>query len=393
VKVADFNGVIRMYRRTVIQVLDFSPRARRSMELFLVSLAERLLGKGWRTVHVFAREPGPYIRDELRRLDLPYHVARFQLTLAEARSLGSELRQYQPDVLQTHFLSPFSPALLLLKRRARARRLLITDHTSGLPSRKSLVGRLLARLRGAFATRYIDGTIAVSDFVRDRDVQGLHLPARKVRTIHNGVDTAEYRPTSSPRNAVFTLGFVGQLIKEKGVLTLLRAMSELEAEGAGPLRALIAGRGPQERELKDCCAASGLKSVEFLGHIDRVPQLLNSVDVVVVPSEWEEAFGFAVVEGMACGACVLASDAGGIPEVVGPDGEAGLLFKKGDVGDLKRQLRALLGDPERRERLRVAARQRAVQYFSLQWMVDNYVKVFDELDGELSERACLAACG
>jgi glycosyltransferase involved in cell wall biosynthesis len=372
-----------MYRRTVVQVLDFSPRARRSMELFLVSLAERLQGKGWRTVHVFAGEPGPYLKDELRRLDLPYHVANFHLTLREARSLGRRLREYQPDVVQTHFLSVFSPALLLLKRRARARRLLITDHTSGLPSRKSLLGRLLSRLRGALATRYIDGTIAVSEFVRDRDVRGLHLPARKVRTIHNGVDVAEYRPTARPSNAVFTLGFVGQLIKEKGVHTLLRAMRELEAEGAGPLRALIAGRGPQERELKDYCAAAGLKSVEFLGHIDRVPQLLNAVDVVVVPSEWEEAFGFAVLEGMACGACVLASDAGGIPEVVGPDGEAGLLFKKGDVADLKRQLRRLVSDPRRRERLRAAARERAVRHFSLQWMVDNYAKVFDELDGDL----------
>ncbi len=172
---------------------------------------------------------------------------------------------------------------------------------------------------------------------------------------------------------------MGQLIPEKGILTLLKAIKELELDGAPAWRVLLAGTGHRRDELEGFCAANKLHGVEFLGHIDRVAELLAAVDVAVFPSEWEEAFGFAVLEALACGVCVLASTAGGIPEVVGPTGDAGLLFRKGDVADLKGKLRQLWHDPVRRDRMRRAARDRAVTQFSIERMVGNYLAVIGEL--------------
>ena len=370
-----------MAQHTVIQVLDFVPRSRRSMELFLLALAARLRDKNWRTVHVFSGEPSDEFRARLSDLDSPYFLGTFPLSPTRGKDLGRQLRSFKPTVIQTHFLSKFEPGLRVLKRSAGARRLVVTDHTSGLASKKSLPGRLLSRLRGWWAGSYIDQIIAVSEFVRHRDINDFHYPSGKIRVVYNGVDTNRFSPTAAPPNEVFTIAFAGQLIPQKGVLTLLQAVQILVAGGSA-VRVRVAGRGPQAGELECFCAAASLQNqVEFLGHIDCVEHLFHTSDVVVVPSEGGEAFGFVAAEAAACGACVVVSSDGALPEVVGSDGEAGLIFAKGDAVDLAHKLVDLMGNPSRRKRLGRAARARVEACFSLEKMVEGYCNYFDEVKG------------
>jgi glycosyltransferase involved in cell wall biosynthesis len=82
---------------------------------------------------------------------------------------------------------------------------------------------------------------------------------------------------------------------------------------------------------------------------------------------------------MACGVCVVVSDAGGNPEIVGQGGEAGLVFRAGDAADLAAKIRDLASDPPRRAAMRRAARERIVDNFTMQKMVDGYIRVYDEL--------------
>ena len=374
-----------MADKTVVQILDFVPNGCRTMEQFLCSLAERLLARGWRTVHVFAGEPGDYMRARLRELDSPYLIARFQPTVRQAAALGWRLRQYRPDVIQTTFMNKFSLALPVLKAAAGARLLVFTDQSSGFASRKSLPGRLLTRLRGRLAGLYIDRLVAVSAFVGRRDVADMHYPAGRMRVVLNGVDIQKFAPpAAAPAGQDLTLAFAGRLDAGKGVLTLLRAVRQLADSGLG-IRLLVAGRGPQEAELRAFCAANGVADrVTFLGQIDWLPRLFGTADVAVFPSQYGEAFGFVVAEAMAAGGCVLAAADGGIPEIVGPGGVAGDLFPPGDVDELTVKLRALLADPDRRARMRAAARARAVELFSLAGMVDGHVGVFDELEAGLA---------
>lgn len=371
-------------RRVTVQLLDFTPNGRRSMERFLLALAARLADRGWRTVHVFSGEPADAFRSELRELDSQYLVTRFPLRRGAVLGLATELRRYRPGVIQTHFLSKFDLGAQALKWLTGARSLVVTDHSSGRAAPRWGLKRLLARLRGALAGRVIDRVVAVSDFVRRRDVEEVFLPAGRVQTILNGVDVDRFAPAGAEAvcGAPLTVAYAGQLIPEKGVALLLRAVHELAEEGGPPLRVRVAGAGPQAGELKAYCARHGLQNVEFLGQIDWVPRLFATADVVVVPSVWEEAFGFTVAEAMACGACVLASDAGGIPEVVGPDGAAGRTFRAGDAADLKRKLAGLIADAALRRRLRHNARERAVEHFSIRRMVDEYVALYEELGGE-----------
>ncbi len=364
--------------RTLVHVLDFVPCMHRSREEFLLRMAEQLRARGWRTVFVFSGEPAGYFRERLGELNAPYLVANFDHSLAGALSLGLRLRRFRPDVLATSYLDKFSPSVPLLKKAAGARFLVVSDHSSGAVSRKSRAGLLLARARGALAGRWADRIVTVSEFVRRRDAGELYLPPEKMRVVHNGVNLERFAPAAPPANAVPVVAYAGQLIPQKGVMTLFRAAADLAARGANPFRLLVAGEGGQGPELRAFAAAHGLAGrVEFFGQIDWVPRLFATADVVVVPSEWEEAFGFVAAEAMACGACVLGSDAGAIPEVLGP---AGMIFRRGDAADLTAKLAALLADAPGRERMRRAARARAVRDFSIGRSVEGFLRVLEGLE-------------
>lgn len=350
------------------------------MEVFQIALAEQLLRQGWRTIFVLAGQPGGYFRSELQRLDLPHQVIRFPLTLRSAWRLGLQLRWHRPIAITTSYLSAFCPFLPVLKLLSGASRLIVADRSSGVASEKRGLKRALARIRSAVVSTYIDHVIAVSDYVSRRNIHGVHLPAAKIRTILNGVELEDSLTMERAGHNPPVVAFAGQLIPEKGVQTLLEAVNDLVAAGAPPFKVLIAGEGWQGGQLRRYCHEMALDCVEFLGQIDWVSRLFESADIVVVPSEWEEAFGFTVAEAMAAGACVLASDAGGIPEVVGRNGTAGVLFRRGDRADLKAKLVELLADPDRRRRIGAASRQRVDREFSLARMVRDYLRVYQELD-------------
>lgn len=365
-----------MDRKVVVQLLDFVPNGGRSMDRFLISLAERMREDGWDTVFVFAGEPNDIFREQLEALPASFVVCKFPGSLWRAIKLGWRLRDYHASALQTHFISKFERNLLPFKLASGIRQVIVTDHSSGTVSRKSGVLSLLARWRARIAASYIDRVVAVSQFVRRRDVVETHFPDAKVTVVHNGVDIDRFAVRAPTPQTLFTVAYAGQLIPQKGVLGLIRAVQMLLSEGES-LRLRIAGTGAQEAELKAYCDSQSLhRHVEFLGHIDGIERFFGDADVVVVPSEWAEAFGFVVAEAAACGACLVVSDAGGLPEVIGSDGSAGLVFRRGDAAHLAEQLLRLKRDPALRQRLRAGAAERAHRLFSLERMVEGHAAQF-----------------
>ena len=183
----------------------------------------------------------------------------------------------------------------------------------------------------------------------------------------------------NPKNGYSTIVFVGQLIPQKGVDLLIEVVRRISESTGQPLYLKIAGAGHQRSALERLATDVLPGQVEFLGQVEDVPTLFRSADLAVFPSRWQEAFGFVVAEAMACGTPVITSDAGGIPEVVGRDGRFGLVFRNGDVEDLERQLRLIIADPERRARMRQAARERVEREFSIPRMVEQYASLYEEL--------------
>lgn len=178
-----------------------------------------------------------------------------------------------------------------------------------------------------------------------------------------GVDPEIYRPGEG-RDGPFTIGFLNRLIPAKAPILTLDAFemlprdSKLVVVGDGPLRASfeeeIYLRGLAERvDLQNRLASA------------RVPELLRTLDVVVLPSlttsRWKEQFGRILIEAMASGVPVVGSASGEIPVVVG---DAGLIVPEGDAAALAAALKRLYDDPQLRAQLGQRGRQRALQYFT-----------------------------
>ena len=374
-------------RPVVAVVADFVPDmdGRRSMEAFFLAQAEALRAAGWGVVHAFAGEPSATIAERLAALESPFLASRLKRNPGETDRLGRWLAGHRPRVIQTQFFSAFDPEVYRLRRASGAKSLVVVDQSSGVASARRGLKRLAARARGAVFGRRLDQVVAVSEFVRKRNVEQVHLPASKVRVVHNGIDVERFsRDSRDDRDRAggdeFVIAFVGQLIPEKGVDLLLKAVHELGRDpGPCRLRVRVAGVGSQEAELRSYATENRLDCVEFLGRIDWIPRLFAGADVAVVPSAWDEAFAFTAAEALACGTPVVASDAGGIPEVVGDDGAAGLLFRRGDADGLRRALASLMADPARRRRMGEAARSRAVERFSIGRMVAGHVAAISDL--------------
>lgn len=193
---------------------------------------------------------------------------------------------------------------------------------------------------------------------------------RGVKVVHNGVDTDVFRPVgrcSSQRSQwaldeEVLLVSVGRLVGWKGIDVAIDAVAMLNPG----IRYLIVGEGPEMVALKARADQLGVTGrVAFAGRVphDDLPALLSQCDVFVQPSVGEEAFGISIVEAMACGLPVVATENGGIPEIVVP-GETGVLVTPGDAVELARELGRIASSAALRMRMGAAGRFRALAEFT-----------------------------
>ena len=131
---------------------------------------------------------------------------------------------------------------------------------------------------------------------------------------------------------------MGRLVAEKGILTLLRAFEKLD------LALKVVGDGPLRAQVEEEC--SRLPAVEYLGQLrpEEVLSRMQRAQVVVVPSEWAEAFGLVVIESFACATPVIAARSGALPDLV-IEGQNGYTFEAGQVESLRQALRRFQAGP------------------------------------------------
>lgn len=199
--------------------------------------------------------------------------------------------------------------------------------------RTSLTTQLSRQLKAAMGSA--DKIIANSDHSA-RAVQK-HLPAADVIRVYNGINLDSFALRHrSERTGRLRILYLGRVVREKGLHVLLDAM-ECLADRAKGMDVSICGSCPSNAaaymaELEEKARHSSAH-VEFLGHRTDTPDIMHDHDLLVLPSIWEEAFGRVIVEAMASGKPVIASDIGGIPEVLGPE-FAPFLFQPGQASDL-----------------------------------------------------------
>jgi glycosyltransferase involved in cell wall biosynthesis len=195
----------------------------------------------------------------------------------------------------------------------------------------------------------------------------------RTKAIYTGVEISEIATTPDG----MTIGTAGRLLPIKGIIYLIRAMSILHSEFP-QLRLEIAGSGSDHPNLLKEVTALGLEgSVTFSGWLTDMKPAFSSWQIFIQPS-LEEGLPVAVLEAMAAGLPVIASDVGGIPEVV-ENGVTGKLVPPADPTALADCLRQMLLQPEATRKLGKAGALRVCQHFSSQRMVNEITQIYDEL--------------
>ena len=195
--------------------------------------------------------------------------------------------------------------------------------------------------------------VAPSHHVRDRFAAAGLDPARVIVS-SNGIDTARFLIRPPRRPGPLRLGFIGGLTVSKAPHALIEAWRRLPTGAATVVMAgafsAYHGDDSYRGTIDPLLSLPGVQAIGPVPH-DEIPTLLSTLDVVVVPSIWEENNPLAILEAFAAGVPVVASRIGGIPEIVG-HGTNGLLFEPGNVDDLVRALGRFVTEPGLRERLR-----------------------------------------
>jgi phosphatidylinositol alpha-mannosyltransferase len=222
----------------------------------------------------------------------------------------------------------------------------------------------------------LSGRIAVSDAARKVIVE--HLGADAV-VIPNGVAVDRYATAEPlpgyPRQGG-TVGFVGRYDEpRKGMDVLVGALTDV-VPSHPDVQLLVAGRGDAD-EFRDSLPGAVADRVVMLGQVSEADKarLLRSVDVYCAPNTGQESFGIVLLEAMAAGAPIVASDLEAFRRVLGGD-EAGLLVPPGDADALAAALRGLLGNPARRAELARAAAER-VGPFDWSGIARQVLRVYD----------------
>jgi len=314
----------------------------------------------------------PYVVPAGRAVPVPYNgsVARLSFGFLSAGRVRRWLKDGDFDVLHVH--EPAAPSLSLLACWVADGPIVATMHAA-MPRSRVLhaAGPILAS-----ALEKINGRIAVAEAARSTLVE--HMGGDAV-LIPNGVNVRRYEkaePLAGFPGTGGTLGFLGRMDEpRKGLDILLAAFSLLAAERP-ELRLLIAGRGDQEDALYQV-PAPYRDRVILLGQVsdeDRV-RMLHSVDVFCAPNTGGESFGYVLVEAMASGAPIVASNIDAFHQVL-RGGEAGELFEVGDPVGLAAAASRLLDDPGHRAALASAA-MAAIREFDWSVIARDVLRVYE----------------
>jgi len=224
--------------------------------------------------------------------------------------------------------------------------------------------------------KYVDVFICPSKFLKSKFIE-FGFDKERFEQLYNPYDIdglSKYLKNSIDNHDNYIL-YVGRVEKVKGVMTLIKAFSDLKE-----IQLLVVGSGEKEEEYKKYVMENGLENIHFLGHLEKekVIYLIKGSQFTVCPSEWYENLPYSVVEAMLLGKPVVGSRIGGIPELV-IDGLTGFTFIPGDAVDLKNKITDLLSDRKKCEVLGSQAQKHVTALVNLETHYKNMERIFQKI--------------
>ena len=289
--------------------------------------------------------------------------------------LSRTLRRLNPDVVHTRNWAGTDG--VIAARIAGIRSIVHSEHGFGSENPTGKISRRIWLYK--YLSRWIQEYICVSKPLKRWLLEQVGV-RRPVTQIYNGVDTEVYRPGQAAdmrrklgiSEKTFVVGIVASLNAIKDHPTLIQAFNLLRQQEPESIL-FVVGNGPERSKLKSLAGPG----VFFLGNRDDVPEVMRAFDVFVLSSA-NEGISNTILEAMATGLPVVASNVGGNPELT-VDGVTGRLFPSGDIEVLTSELLAYFRSSGLRLRHGSQGRKRAVTHFSTEEMVKNYEAVWERI--------------
>lgn len=346
-------------------------------EHVVVNLADGLVQRGHSVKIVYLTGPATVLPSEKCIDVISLGVTSPQSMLKAYLKLRAIIKQYKPDIIHSHM---FHATLLsrLVRVNTNCAKLISTSHSN---NEGGITRMILYRL----TDRFSDISTNVSSEAAKALISKKAVSSKKMVVIPNGIDISKFTFDPSSReikrqelnvNNKLMILAVGRFNPAKDYPTLLESISILKKERKDFILCIV-GDGPLKDDIIKLAETLDIKKyIKFLGIQRDIPTLMSASDVFVLSSAWE-GFGLVVGEAMACERVVVATDCGGVKEVIGNPSN-GLLVPPKDSHSLANKLDfALSLNVEEKESFGKKARQHIIDNFSLDANVEAYLKLYN----------------
>lgn len=300
-------------------------------------------------------------------------------SLALATKIVEVARNHQLDVVHVHYAVPNAVSAVLAREILEPQpiKVITTLHGTDI----TLVGNDPNYLETTrFGILKSDAVTAVSAALRETTVELFEIP-NEIHVVPNFIEPARYEAVRShpgarrwaePEEKI--LIHISNFRPVKRVMDVVKVFERVKKQM--PARLLLVGDGPERPKVERHCRRCDIcDSITFVGNLPRVEEILVGADLFVLPSE-TESFGLAALEALACGVPVIATNVGGLPEVV-RDGRDGFLFDVGAVDEMAAGAIELLSDADRWREFSDAGRKGALERFSEDDIVAQYRRIYE----------------
>ena len=306
---------------------------------------------------------------------------RSGLDLGVATRLASYCKSHKVDVIHAHQYTPFFYASLSRFMGNKAP-ILFTEHGRTFPD--------FRRPKRVLANRFLlskkDQVVAVGKQVKNALIENEGIPEKKIKVIYNGIDVERFKPNGESRHLTrqklgiregeIVLIHVARLNPLKDHLAAVKTFDHIREHPK--IRLLIVGEGEEEQNIRNAIADRNLEStVSMLGLRKDIPDLLNAADACLLTSR-SEGIPLTLAEAMATELPCIATDVGGVPEIV-TDRTTGFLCPAGDTRKMASRIVDLVNSEELRSRMGQAGRARIAKLFNDKSMHAQYQEAYQSM--------------
>jgi len=299
------------------------------------------------------------------------------------------------DLIHTHASKDLWLLVPALKITRSSIPLLLTKHVGSFIDKRDRIHNWLYR-RVNFA-------IAISNVIRQNLLETTQLDEEKIILHYNGVDCNRFDPAKYNGNKLrkefniedsdLLIGMVGRFSIGKGHEEFIAAAKKLN-ETHSELKFIVVGEASRgedtyEARIKKLADDIELQNIIFTGFRDDIPNVIAAMDIFIIPSH-SEAFGVALVEAMAMGKPSVCSNSDGLLDIA-LDGKTSYLFEKEDPEDLKNKIVMLILSPDKRKAFGDAARERVMEHFDFDILIDGLVDIYKQIINQNSKNNNLSS--